>query len=80
MNKILTLAMVLALSAGAATAKPCKDATGKFTKCPAPATAMPAATAKATPMTAAHHPICKVGVSIPCGNSCISKSKICHKG
>ena len=28
--------------------------------------------------TVAHSPVCKVGK--PCGNSCIAKNKVCHKG
>lgn len=39
MFKFLTVAaLALALSAGSAFAKPCRDASGKFTKCPAAAT------------------------------------------
>jgi hypothetical protein len=86
MNRILTLALLLALSAGAADAKSCKDAKGKFTKCP-PAAAKMASPAK--PMAAmtssqmaamtpgSKAPVCKVGK--PCGKSCISKDKVCHK-
>ena len=35
---ISTAFVILAFSAAAATAAPCKDAKGKFIKCPAPAT------------------------------------------
>lgn len=45
MKRILALAFILAISAGVADAKSCKDATGKFIKCP------PAAAAMATPAT-----------------------------
>lgn len=52
MIRTLTTAMVtVALLAGAASASfaaPCKDAKGKFTKCPPAAAAAPAATGKAT--------------------------------
>jgi hypothetical protein len=44
-------------------AAPCRDAGGNFIKCPA--------------VIVVKHPNCKVG--IPCGNSCISKDKVCHK-
>ncbi|MDQ2861078.1 MAG: hypothetical protein M3Y27_12485 [Acidobacteriota bacterium] len=78
MNRILTLAMILALGASAADAKACKDpATGKFMKCPAAATA-PAATPTPAPMAAkAGAPHCVKGKA--CGNSCIAMSKVCHK-
>jgi hypothetical protein len=72
MNRMLALAIMLALSAGAADAKACRDAHGKFTKCP-PAAAAMASMAK----PAAGMPVCKVGK--PCGKSCISKDKVCHK-
>ena len=55
MIKTLTIAVIaLALSAGGALAKPaqCKDANGKFTKCPA-AAAAPVTPAKPAPMAAA---------------------------
>jgi uncharacterized membrane protein len=59
------LAAVLALTASAAIAAPaCRDAKGKFVKCPPPA-------------AAEHHPVCKTGK--PCGNTCIAKEKVCHK-
>jgi uncharacterized membrane protein len=29
------------------------------------------------PAVAEHHPMCKIGK--PCGNTCISKDKVCHK-
>ena len=73
MRPVLTLAIVVALGASGAYAKSCKDpTTGKFITCPA-ATA-PATTAPATTATKPH---CTTGV--PCGNSCIAKSKVCHK-
>jgi hypothetical protein len=68
MHRALTLAIILALSAGGAYAKSCKDPkTGKFIACPAASS--PAATGT--------KPHCTTGV--PCGNSCIAKGKVCHK-
>lgn len=76
---IVAAALSLGL-AGAADAKSCKDAKGKFTKCP-PAAAAPAATtagmASTPSMATAGHPQCKKGK--PCGNSCIAMNKVCHK-
>lgn len=70
---ILTAVLALALG-GAADAKQCRDASGKFVKCPPPA----AATTTANPATnTAAKPHCTKGV--PCGNTCISKGKACHK-
>lgn len=85
MNRILTLAILLALSAGVADAKSCKDAKGKFTKCPPAAAKMspakPMAAMSPSEMaamnTGSKAPVCKVGK--PCGKSCISKDKVCHK-
>ncbi|MEO8926939.1 MAG: hypothetical protein ABI306_07220 [Caulobacteraceae bacterium] len=79
--RILILAAVAAFAfTSVADAKPCKDATGKFVKCPA-AAAAPAATAKAaTPMAspAVKAPRnCVKGKA--CGNSCIKATDICHK-
>ncbi|MBV9996282.1 MAG: hypothetical protein JO127_13840 [Caulobacteraceae bacterium] len=77
----LIAAVAIALAAGAADAKQCKDPkTGKFIKCPpaAAATAAPATTAAAaSATTGGHPPHCTVGK--PCGNSCIAKDKVCHK-
>ena len=69
MRSILVAAAVLSLAFGSlALAKPaCRDAAGKFTKCP---TAAPAAPAKAPPN-------CVKGKL--CGNACIAKDKVCHK-
>jgi hypothetical protein len=36
MTRALLLALILSLSAGVAEAKPCRDAHGKFIKCPPP--------------------------------------------
>jgi len=69
MRSILVAAAVLSLAFGStALAKPapCRDAAGKFTKCPAAA----AAPAKAAPK-------CVKGKL--CGNACIAKDKVCHK-
>jgi hypothetical protein len=83
MNRIVALAIVLALGASTANAAACKDPkTGKFIKCPAAAAAA-AATASAAKGTAApaatagKKPVCKKGVA--CGNSCIAVGKVCHK-
>ncbi len=88
MNRVLLLAAVAALGfASGASAKSCKDAAGKFTKCPTAAAAPMAApateTAPATggmmssaPATGGH-PHCSKGKA--CGNSCIAKDKVCHK-
>lgn len=63
----------------------CKDAKGHFIACSATAT-RPAMAAAAPGRMMASKPAgsprmgpekCKTGV--PCGNSCISKGKICHK-
>jgi hypothetical protein len=73
MKRALMLAVILALSAGAAdAASKCKDAKGKFIKCP-PAVAAVVSSAP----TAGHPPHCVKGV--PCGNACIAKGKVCHK-
>lgn len=69
MFKTLAIAATLTLLAGAADAKSCRDAKGKFMKCP------PAAAAPMTPAKKA--PNCKKGKL--CGNSCISMKDVCHK-
>jgi hypothetical protein len=70
MNRILTLAIILALGASGANAAACKDPkTGKFIKCPVAAAAPMAATAGG--------PKCVKGKR--CGNACIAVTKICHK-
>jgi hypothetical protein len=75
MFKTFAIAAALTLAfAGAADAKSCKDAKGKFTKCPA-AAAAPAAAGGMASM--AGHPQCKKGK--PCGASCIAMNKVCHK-
>ena len=81
--RILIVVCALALAAGAADAKSCKDPnTGKFVKCPTAAAAPgTAASAAATPAAATAAsggaPHCKTGK--PCGASCIAKDKVCHK-
>lgn len=72
---IVAAALSLGL-VGAADAKSCKDAKGRFTKCPA-AAAAPATTGSTASMASAGHPQCKKGK--PCGNSCIAMNKVCHK-
>ena len=64
---IAAFALALAVAASAdAAAKQCRDAHGKFIKCP------PAASAPAP-----KPPVCKTGKL--CGNTCIAKNKVCHK-
>ena len=85
MNRALILIAVLAMAAGSADAKSCKDAKGKFTKCPPAAARMsrakPMAAMSSSQMasinTGSRAPVCRVGK--PCGKSCISKDKVCHK-
>ena len=55
-------ALTLAFSSASLAKEQCRDAKGKFMKCPA----------------AAAPKQCKTGK--PCGNSCIAKDKVCHKG
>ena len=81
MKRTLILAAVIALAfASGADAKSCKDAKGKFTKCP-PAASITKTTDTSSPAMAAMpmkgHPNCKKGKL--CGNSCISMKDICHK-
>jgi hypothetical protein len=83
LRTIAIAAAVFSLAlAGAADAKSCRDAKGKFVKCEA-AAAAPAATTSATTATSTKtsttggHPVCKKGK--PCGNSCIAVNKVCHK-
>jgi hypothetical protein len=89
MNRLLTLAFVLALGAGSATgAITCRDPkTGQAIKCPAGASSSavaskaPALRTKTpstpAPATTAKKPNCTKGVA--CGNSCIAVGKVCHK-
>ena len=73
MTRIMIAALVLALSAGVADAKSCKDPkTGKFIKCPPPVTNTTSSTS-----SSGGAPHCTTGV--PCGHSCIAKGKVCHK-
>ena len=77
-RKFLTAAAVMSLFIGTAVgAAPCKDAKGKFIKCPPPAAATVKTTATKVTATKTATKVCKVGK--PCGNSCIAKDKVCHK-
>jgi hypothetical protein len=77
MKRALLLAVILALGAGIADAKQCKDPkTGKFVKCP-PAAAATTTTTTSSSSSSSHPPHCVKGV--PCGNTCIAKGKVCHK-
>lgn len=81
MKRFLMLAVILAMTAGAAdAATQCKDpTTGKFVKCPT-AAAMSSAPAKSS-MTAmsSSKPPKKCVKGKACGNTCIAKSDTCHK-
>jgi hypothetical protein len=70
MKRIIMLAVILAMAAGAADAKSCKDANGKFIACPA-------AASSAKPGSCAKPPQCKKGKL--CGCACISAKDTCHK-
>ena len=60
----IVLAAIAALAfASTVNAAACRDAAGKFVKCPV--------------VVVVQHPVCKVGK--PCGNSCIAMAKVCHK-
>ena len=76
--RIILLAAIAALAfAGTADAKQCKDATGKFIKCPpAAAATTPTATPAATATTSTP-PKCVKGKV--CGKTCIAVDKVCHK-
>jgi hypothetical protein len=65
MRTLIIAAFVALAVAGTADAKQCRDAHGKFMKCP------PAAPVVHKP------PVCKTGVV--CGNTCIAATKVCHK-
>jgi hypothetical protein len=84
MKRVIALAAAFVMLAGAANAAPCKDAKGKFIKCSAvAASSAPATTPAMSPVPAStssagkHPPHCTTGKV--CGNSCIAKSKVCHK-
>ena len=83
MTKLLMLTFAIALVAGAADAKSCKDpTTGKFIKCPpAAASTTTSATTTTTTTTASTNgkapPHCTKGK--PCGNACIKATETCHK-
>ena len=73
--RIIVLAAIAALAfAGTADAKQCKDAKGKFIKCP-PAAA--ATTPPVTTPTTSSPPKCVKGKV--CGKTCIAMDKVCHK-
>ena len=78
---IATAAIALSLAGGADAASSCRDAKGKFVKCPAPAAAASVAgkpaSATAAAGTPATGPVCKKGKR--CGNACISLKDTCHK-
>ncbi len=63
--RLVILATVAALAfVSAATAGPCRDAGGKFIKCP-------------VAVVVVKHPHCLVGKA--CGGSCIAMDKVCHR-
>jgi hypothetical protein len=64
MRSIILAAVAALAFASAATAGPCRDAGGKFIKCP-------------VAVVVVKHPNCKVGKA--CGGSCIAMDKVCHK-
>jgi hypothetical protein len=78
--RIIVLAAIAALAfAGTADAKQCKDAKGKFIKCPpAAAVTTPAATPAATTTTTTSTPPKCVKGKV-CGKTCIAVDKVCHK-
>jgi hypothetical protein len=82
MRRTLTLfaaaAFMLSLAGSADAGGSCRDAKGKYVKCPAPAAASASASGKSAAATApAAGPNCKKGKR--CGNSCISMKDTCHK-
>ena len=72
-------ALVLSL-AGAADAKSCKDASGKFTKCPAAAAAPAAKPAAAPAATPAAAPAAKPAAATATKTASASGPKNCKKG
>ena len=87
MRSILLAAAALSLAvtpAAFAKSTACRDAHGKFAKCPAVSTGPTASAGTSTAGGGISHmaatggnPVCKIGK--PCGHSCISKDKVCHK-
>ncbi len=76
----LAIALSLALVPGAyAKAAHCRDAKGRFAKCPSPAAApaSPAMSSSVMSSMAGRHPQCKKGKA--CGDACIAADKVCHK-
>jgi hypothetical protein len=76
MKRMIVLAAVLAMASGVADAKSCKDAKGKFTKCPPAAAAMSAAPMASMSSTKAAKHCVKGKV---CGGTCIALKDVCHK-
>ena len=64
MRSVILATFAALAFASAVSAAPCRDAGGKFIKCPVIAVVV-------------KHPNCKVGKA--CGGSCIAKEKVCHK-
>jgi hypothetical protein len=74
----LVAILTLALASPTMAKTQCKDAKGKFTSCSSSSstkTDKSGYNMKSTKGAAAPH--CSTGK--PCGNSCISKDKVCHK-
>jgi hypothetical protein len=72
MKRFLMLAALLALAAGAADAKSCKDpTTHKFIKCPAASSSGPAMSSTKPAKNCVKGKLC--------GNTCIAKTDVCHK-
>jgi|GEM_PF-1286232 len=76
---ITTALFALSLAASADAASQCRDAKGKFVKCPTPAAAAgkPAAATVGAAASSGAGPNCKKGKR--CGNACISVNDVCHK-
>jgi hypothetical protein len=79
LSLILTAAFALSMAASADAAGSCRDAKGKYVKCPAAASATTAgkSASATTAATSGAGPNCKKGKR--CGNSCISMKDTCHK-
>ncbi len=75
------VAFVASLAGAADAAGGCRDAKGKFVKCPTPAAAAAKPASATTGGSAAAPstggPNCKKGKR--CGNACISVNDVCHK-
>ena len=78
MKRMIMLAVVLAMAGGVADAKSCKDAKGKFIKCPtAAASSAPAMSSMAAASSTKPPKHCVKGKA--CGNTCIAMTDTCHK-